>query len=99
MVIMLYNIAMKTYQYVIKGRVQGVAFRYYTVRYAQNLSIKGTVKNLFNGDVEVYAQGEPENIKRFETFLHSGPPAAVVDGVIKDELDFSEVFPGFAIIY
>ena len=96
---MLYNIAMKTYQYVIKGSVQGVAFRYYTVRYAQNLRIKGTVRNLFNGDVEVYAQGEPENIKRFEAFLHSGPPAAVVDGVIKEELDSNEVFPGFEIIY
>jgi acylphosphatase len=98
-VIMLYNSAMKIYQYVIKGNVQGVAFRYYTVRIAQNLSIKGTVKNLSNGDVEVYAQGETENIRRFEAFLHSGPPAAVVDGVTREELDSNEGFPGFEIIY
>lgn len=69
------------------------------VRYAQNLRIKGTVKNLFNGDVEVYAQGDPENIRRFEAFLRAGPPSAIVDRVIKEELDSNEVFPGFEIIY
>jgi acylphosphatase len=90
---------MKTYHYVIKGNVQGVAFRYYTVRNAQNLFIKGTVSNLFNGDVEVYAQGDPENIRRFEAFLHAGPPSAIVDRVIKEELYSDEVFPGFEIIY
>jgi len=96
---MLYNIAVKTCQYIIKGNVQGVAFRYYTVKSAQNLRIKGTVKNLFNGDVEVYAQGDPENIRRFEAFLRAGPPSAIVDRVIKEELDSNEVFPGFEIIY
>ncbi len=76
-----------------------MAFRYYTVRNAHHLLIKGTVKNLFNGDVEVYAQGDPENIKRFETFLHSGPPSAAVDRVIKEELNTDKLFRGFDIIY
>jgi acylphosphatase len=96
---MLYNRAVKTYQYVIKGNVQGVAFRYYTLKYAQNLRIKGTVKNLFNGDVEVYAQGDPEDIKRFEAFLQAGPPSAVVEQVIKEEAVTQRVFPGFEIIF
>ena len=96
---MSYNMTMKTYHYIVKGMVQGVAFRYYTSRYAQNFSIKGTVKNLFNGDVEIYAQGDPENIRRFEAFLHAGPPAANVDQVTKEELDSNEFFPGFEIIF
>ena len=96
---MLYNNNMKTYRYVVKGMVQGVAFRYYTVRNAQNFGIKGTVKNLFNGDVEVVARGEPENLKHFEAFLRTGPPAAAVDRVIKEEVDIIEIFTGFEIIF
>jgi acylphosphatase len=96
---MSYNMTMKTYHYIVKGMVQGVAFRYYTTKYAHDYSIKGTVKNLFNGDVEVYAQGDPEDIGRFESFLHGGPPSAVVNRVIKEELDSNEFFPGFEIIF
>lgn len=76
-----------------------MAFRYYTVRSAKNLFINGSVRNLFDGDVEVVAQGEPGNIKRFEAFLRAGPPSAVVDRVIKEELDYNEVFSDFEIIY
>jgi acylphosphatase len=96
---MLYNIAMKTYRYIIKGIVQGVAFRYYTAKNAGRFSIKGTVKNLYNGDVEVVAQGDPENIKNFEIFLRSGPAAAVVDQLIKEKIFIDEVYTGFEIIY
>ena len=76
-----------------------MAFRYYTVRFAHNLSVKGTVKNLYNGDVEVYAQGDPESIRRFEAFLESGPPSAVVERVDKEEFNNNEVFTGFEIIF
>jgi acylphosphatase len=96
---MSYNSTMKTYRYIIRGMVQGVAFRYYTVKYAQNLSIRGWVKNLFNGDVEVLAQGEPENLRGFEVFLQTGPPSAIVDRVDKEEVDTEEIFPGFQINY
>ena len=63
---------MKTYHYTISGRVQGVCFRHYTVREAEDLAISGTVRNLANGDVEVFAQGDEANIGRFEQFLHIG---------------------------
>jgi acylphosphatase len=89
---------MKTYRYIVKGRVQGVAFRYYTVKSAYKNRVCGTVQNLYNGDVEVYAQGEEENIRRFEAFLNSGPPAANVEQVIKQELNHNEFFTGFEII-
>ncbi len=90
---------MKTYHYLIKGRVQGVAFRYYAVHQAARLGVTGTVKNLYNGDVEVYAQGEEQAILRFEEFLQRGPSAARVDGMIKREFESEDVFPDFDLTY
>ncbi len=90
---------MKTYHYIIKGRVQGVAFRYYTMENAKKNAVYGTVKNLYNGDVEVYAQGNEENIKRFETFLNSGPPSAVVVQAVKEEIPFNHIYSGFEVVY
>lgn len=91
--------SIKTYHYVIRGRVQGVAFRYYTVRAAMQYALRGTVKNLPNRDVEVYAQGDPEQIKHFESFLETGPPSARVERVIRRETSLEEAFPDFEIIY
>ena len=90
---------MKTYHFIISGRVQGVFFRYYTKDTADKFSIKGTVQNLYNGDVEVYAQGNPEAIDKLETFLHSGPPSAYVKTVIKNEMEAENIFPDFKIIH
>lgn len=90
---------MKIYHYIVKGRVQGVNFRYYTQKAAYGLQVRGTVKNLFNGDVEVYAQGSRESIEQFEKFLHQGPSFARVDQVIKDECDSDEMYVDFDIVY
>ena len=90
---------MKTYHYIVKGRVQGVAFRYYALRSARENSIRGTIKNLYNGDVEVYAQGDEENIKGFEAFLYSGPPAAVVKKVIKEDKETGDRYYGFEVVF
>ena len=88
---------MKTYHYVISGRVQGVAFRHYAVREAERWGISGTVKNQDNGDVEVFAQGNEAEIARFEQFLHTGPRSARVDRVEREILDIAEVYRGFDI--
>jgi acylphosphatase len=87
----------KTYHYTIKGRVQGVAFRHYTVREAEKWGISGTVRNLFNGDVEVYAQGDDPTITQFELFLHTGPRSASVEKVEREVLESQEIFRGFDI--
>lgn len=87
------------YHYIVSGRVQGVAFRHYTLHTANENNIRGTVKNLFNGDVEVYAQGEPEDLEAFEAFLHTGPPAARVTHVTKSESSLDFQFNGFDVIY
>ena len=88
---------MKTYHYTIKGRVQGVAFRHYTVHEAEKWGISGFVKNLFNGDVEVYAQGAEAQIAKFESFLHIGPRSASVEKVEREVLEMNEIFKGFDI--
>lgn len=90
---------MKTYHYIVKGRVQGVSFRYFTQKAASQLGITGSVKNLFNGDVEVYAQGEPDFIKEFESFLHRGPVPARVQQVIKEEFEENYEYPDFEITF
>jgi acylphosphatase len=88
---------MKTYHYTISGRVQGVCFRHYTIQEAEKWGISGTVRNLYNGDVEVYAQGDESAISRFEQFLHTGPRSARVEKVERELLDLVEVFRGFDI--
>lgn len=88
---------MRTYHYTITGRVQGVAFRHYTVREAEKCGVSGTVRNLWNGDVEVYAQGDEASICKFEQFLHMGPRSARVDKVDKEILDQDQIFQGFDI--
>jgi acylphosphatase len=88
---------MKTYHYLISGRVQGVAFRHYTVREAEKLRVSGTVKNLPDGSVEVFAQGAEAEISQFESFLHIGPRSARVEQVKREVFDQAEVLRGFDI--
>jgi len=58
---------------IVHGRVQGVFFRAATRDHARHLGLKGTVRNLPNGDVEVYAQGDKATLERFVSMLENGP--------------------------
>ncbi len=66
---------------VVHGRVQGVNFRYYTVRTAQRLGLTGWVANRWDGTVETAAEGRREALDEFRAFLHRGPPSAMVQRV------------------
>jgi acylphosphatase len=88
---------MKTYHYTISGRVQGVCFRHYTVREAEKLGISGSVRNLPDGSVEIFAQADEAEISQFESFLHLGPGSAKVERVIKEVVDQVEEYRGFDI--
>jgi acylphosphatase len=90
---------METFHYIVQGRVQGVAFRYYTQKKAIELSISGTVCNLYNGDVEVYAQGRTDKLAKFELFLNHGPSSAIVDNLIKNEAKGNKEYVDFNIIF
>jgi acylphosphatase len=78
--------------YRVRGRVQGVGFRWWTQRYAETLGLRGTVRNLPDGTVEVQACGSPEQLTSLEAGLREGPSGARVDGV--DALDTAGDLPG-----
>jgi len=65
-------------RYRIRGRVQGVGFRYFTERTALRLGVRGWVRNLPDGDVEVHAEAAPEILQHFRAELERGPRFAEV---------------------
>jgi acylphosphatase len=65
----------------VKGRVQGVGFRYFVIRSAAELELTGWVRNTYDGDVEVMAEGEQSQLERLLNRLNSGPPVALVSDV------------------
>lgn len=65
----------------VYGRVQGVFFRAYVVKYATELKLVGYVRNLSDGSVEVVAEGERSQLEKLIDCLKTGPPAAKVDKV------------------
>jgi acylphosphatase len=66
---------------VIRGQVQGVGFRYYTLRQAKLLGVQGWTRNLPGGEVEVLARIPTGARGRFLAALQQGPPGARVDGL------------------
>jgi acylphosphatase len=65
----------------VSGRVQGVAFRAYTEEEAQRLGVRGWVRNLPDGRVELEGEGERDAVEALVAWCRHGPPAARVDGV------------------
>ena len=65
----------------VYGLVQGVSFRYYTLRKAQTLGLTGYVRNRWDGSVEVVAEGERAAVDQLLSWLHVGPPSADVERV------------------
>lgn len=72
---------MRNVEIKIKGRVQGVGFRYHTCQVARELGIKGYVKNLSDGSVFIEASSASENMDKFINWCHLGPRLAVVESV------------------
>ena len=72
---------MLCHRYIVRGRVQGVGFRWFVQREAQILGIAGWVRNNFDGAVEVLAMGSEQQLKSFSAKLNSGPRAARVEAV------------------
>ncbi|KAK9290031.1 hypothetical protein L1049_008194 [Liquidambar formosana] len=75
----------KTVRVVIKGRVQGVFYRDWTVENAKELGLKGWVRNRRDGSVEALFNGNPDSVQEMEQRCRRGPPSAVVTGL--------EIFP------
>jgi len=83
---------------IIRGRVQGVMFRDFVQRKAQGLNIVGTVENKLDGSVEVFAQGEEENLQKLLELMHKGPLLTRIKIKIESvDVKFSETTKSFSI--
>jgi len=76
--------------FLIQGRVQGVGFRWFVHREASELELRGWVRNTEDGDVEVVASGEPDDLSDLRASLKRGPRGSRVDRVIEHTLAESE---------
>ena len=76
--------------YLVKGRVQGVGFRWFVQREASEIGLRGWVRNTDAGDVEVVAAGEPEDLTELKQALQKGSRGSRVDAVMEHELAESE---------
>jgi len=77
--------AVQARRFVVRGRVQGVGFRWFVEREAHILGIAGWVRNNADGSVEILAQGTRDQISGLRSRLREGPRAARVDGVQESE--------------
>jgi len=84
-------------QYLVRGRVQGVGFRWFVRRAADRLGIVGDIRNLPSGDVEVRAQADESVLDLFKRELQSGPPSAEVGEVIEQDLQVTDRYSSFQI--
>ena len=85
---------MPTVHLTIKGRVQGVFFRATAKDVADEIGVKGWVKNTEEGHVEVMASGTDEQLQHFIAWCRVGPKKAIVTDVIttEKEMHISESF-------
>ena len=86
-----------TRRYIITGRVQGVWFRDSTRQQAVELGISGYAANLPDGTVEVLARGPRASVRALHSWLHEGPPLAVVDTVEEVDVGTNATAQGFEI--
>ena len=73
--------AVEARRFVVRGRVQGVGFRWFVEREAHILGVAGWVRNNHDGSVEVLAQGTRDQVSDLHSRLREGPRAARVDAV------------------
>jgi acylphosphatase len=79
----------------VAGRVQGVGFRYFVKRHADELAVNGYAKNLPDGRVEFLLQGEKLAVLSVVESIRSGPSWSRVTGVIIEEFVGDETWDQF----
>lgn len=82
----------------VRGLVQGVGFRFFVFQYGTNLNLRGWVRNRYNGQVEVMAEGRKDILEAFLEKVKEGPQMAQVDGVDVDWYTPTNELPEFTIL-
>ena len=77
---------------IVTGRVHGVSYRYYVKNYAEQFGVKGFVKNLADGSVEIVAQAEDDVLEEFLEKCKKGPLLAKIKGFIVEEEELKTHF-------
>jgi acylphosphatase len=78
-------------RWVVDGLVQGVGFRWYVLNRAQAMGVRGWVRNLSGGAVEVVGLASGQTIEAFDAVVAAGPPGAHVTRVIREEIPHDSV--------
>lgn len=81
----------------VSGRVQGVGFRYFVRQSAAALDLSGWVRNLFDGRVELAAEGEQASLEALLARVRQGPPGSHVDAVDSNWWDARGENEGFRV--
>ncbi len=84
-------------KFLISGRVQGVGYRFFAERWANQLAIRGYVKNLWDGRVEVYGIGDEASLEEFKRRLAEGPRSARVTGIEEFDEPVNNRYASFVI--
>ena len=84
-------------KYLISGEVQGVGFRFFVQRSSARHQVRGYVRNLKDGRVEVLAEGGERAVQDFALDLAAGPTNSRVHGVEEIVLEPSGRYPSFRI--
>jgi acylphosphatase len=84
-------------RFLVRGRVQGVGFRWFVEREARILGVAGWVRNTADGAVEVLGQGTREQLSGLRDRLQQGPRAARVDNVEESEANLTQGLTAFRI--
>lgn len=82
---------------IISGRVQGVGFRYFVQENAYHLNLKGWVRNLVDGTVEVEVEGNHTQLEKFIQILNKGPRSAIVEEVKTEWREYTGQFIDFRV--
>ena len=88
----------KAARLVVKGTVQGIFFRQFVKGHADKLGLRGFVRNLESGDVEIVVEGEGEQIERLVGFARKGPAHAQIRDVKVEERKWSGDFEEFKVL-
>ena len=84
-------------RFLVRGRVQGVGFRYFVVGEAQRLGLGGFTRNLPDGTVEVQAAGAAAALEDLARALERGPALSRVDGIVNQQVDPDPAWTEFRI--
>ena len=82
---------------VAEGLVQGVGYRWFIAKTAERFGLKGYVRNLFDGTVEMEIQGDAEHFGKFFAEAQKGPFGASVSNIKRVEKPATDEFTGFEI--